>query len=71
MLKNGFLSTTLCALILSGIGLRADTVTLKSGEKIEGKVEDLKENPEDTVEDLLAKIKELQARIIKKKLKGK
>ena len=38
MLKNGFLSTTLCALILSGIGLRADTVTLKSGEKIEGKV---------------------------------
>ena len=38
MLKNGFLSTTIGALILLAAGLRADTVILKSGEKIEGKV---------------------------------
>ena len=38
MLKNGFFPIAIAALISLGAGLRADTVILKSGEKVEGKV---------------------------------
>ena len=38
MLKNGFFPIAIAALFSLGAGLRADTVILKSGEKVEGKV---------------------------------